>query len=36
MNHIIYKKLSDCALRREKADLVLKNARVVDVFTDAI
>ena len=36
MNHIIYKELSGSALHRRKADLVLKNARLVDVFTEEI
>lgn len=36
MKYDIYRKLSACAMRQEKADLVLKNAHIVDVFTDEI
>lgn len=36
MERDIYKAISDTALRKRPADLVLKNARVVDVFTGEI
>ena len=36
MEYTLYQKLSKIALHEQKAGLVLKNAMVVDVFTDEI
>lgn len=36
MDYALYKKISKVTLGEEKADLVLKNARIVDVFTEEI